>query len=269
MQTPTEKLIKFVKAKINTAQYGACCFGVVRRRTGDDLLAIYWPYLDNVNPEIAALWEVAEALVDNETREQIAGRAMRQRFCLPNDWANYVRQRQKDQTLAPPPWEGPQRNCHFYPLAAFGLTWDDFALYRAKPRPLKSVEVKPWVPLAHRQGDRRQANVLMPIMLSPTEVAMLASQYPDTPIPTILWELVDAAMTTTDDRAALIIPGISHKHTFVPGQRQRFNIYLPIAIDDLLRDYANANQVPISAIIRSIIHGNPHWKCQQVLDKVS
>jgi hypothetical protein len=256
-KTPTQALIDFVQSHINHPDYGAGCFGIVRRRTGDDLLAIYWPYLDRVNPTIADLWEAAETLVDAQTRASLEDKAMRQRFCRRADWAQYLEDRATGKTEAPPPWEGPQRNCHFYSLSAFGLSWDDFALYRAAPKPPK--EAPPWTRIKYRTGTSRKDIVLMPVLLPPDEFDAIAERYPDKPVATTVWDMVCEALNNTP-RDSLLIEGIERDIAFVVGGRTRFNISAPIKADDLLRDYANANEVPISTVIRSITNKNAYWQ---------
>jgi hypothetical protein len=255
----TQQLIKFVQLNINSPDYGATCFGIIRRRSGVDLLAIYWPYLDNVNPAIADLWETAETLVDNDTQRLLTGKAMRHRFCRRDDWAHYLDQRAIEDTLAPPPWEGPQRNCHFYPLNAFGLSWEDFSLYRPVPKAPTAQKEKVWQPLSYRTGGSRKDTVLMPVLLPPEEFGAIAELYPAKPVATTVWDMVADALNTTP-RESLEIPELVRDITTIEGGRTRFNISMPITGDDLIRDYANANQVPIGTIIYSIIKKHPYWQ---------
>jgi hypothetical protein len=257
-KTPTQQLIDFVREHLNHRAYGAACFGIIRRRGGGDLLAIYWPYLDQKAPTIADLWQHAEALVDAEMQAQLAGKEMRHRFCLRVAWANYLDQRAADATTAPPPWEGPQRNCHFYPLSAFGLTWDDFALYRPTPRPAKEITIKSWQPIPRRSGQSRKTHVLIGFRPLPDEYDALAATHPDIPVATAIGAMVRDALNHTL-RRSLLIHNLERDATLVDGGRSRINISAGIQIDDLLRDYANANQVPIATIIRSIINRHDYW----------
>jgi hypothetical protein len=257
-ESPTQQLIAFVQAHLNHRDYGAACFGIIRRRGGDDLFAIYWPYLGRVKPAIADLWYHAETLVDKTTDAQLDGREMRHRFCRRADWATYLAQRADDATTAPPPWEGPQRNCHFYPLSAFGLTWDDFTLYRPIPRPVKDLTAKPWVPMPHRSGPSRKPGVLIGFRPFPAEHDAIAAAHPNIPVATAIGAMVRDALNHTP-RRSLVIADLERDSTLVEGGRGRINVSAAIATDDLLRDYANANQVPIGTIIRSIINHHDYW----------
>jgi hypothetical protein len=258
---PQKQLIDFVRSHLNHRDYGATCFGIIRRRGGDDLFAIYWPYLDKINPPIADLWQHAETLVDAEMHAQLTGKEMRHRFCRRADWATYLTQRADDATTAPPPWEGPQRNCHFYPLSAFGLTWDDFTLYRPTPRPAEEITVKPWrqLPIPHRAGQSRKANVLIGFRPLPDEHDGIAAAHPDIPVATAIGAMVRDAIRYTHHQT-LMIADLERDTTIVEGGRDRINVSAAIATDDLLRDYANANQVPIGTIIRSIINRHAYWQ---------
>jgi hypothetical protein len=257
-ESPTHQLIDFVRQHLNHRDYGAACFGIIQRRGGDHLFAIYWPYLDRINPTIANLWGHAETLVDTETQAHLDGKEMRHRFCLRVDWAIYLDQRATDTTTDPPPWEGPQRNCHFYPLAAFGLTRDDFTLYRPTPRPAKEITGKPWLPMPHRSGSSRKPGVLIGFRPLPAEHAAIAAVHPDIPVATAIGAMVRDALNHTP-RRSLLIANLERDATLVDGGRGRINVSAAIATDDLLRDYANANQVPIGTIIRSIINRHDYW----------
>ncbi len=257
-----EKLIAYIPKALKTSEIGTFCVGQLRRE-GTLIITILWnefgPIFMAAHPEIGnplmSVIDAAELLITNEFRDVIAGRDMRHKFTTKQNWDENVARHKSGDGSHSPGWSI-NSHCHFYPMAAFGITKADFLYFR---KDKIQREKKPFKKLELRTDRRPIINV--PLNISAEMYDTIVTRWPTmTPCTAIRNLLEDAYEKGAFAKANHVIPDFNRELYSVRGEWERVNISLMIDIDDLLRMIGNANEVEVCHVIRSVIHGHDHWQ---------